>query len=256
MSTVAGTTAEVAAYALRLGDDALVLAQRLSELAARAPEIEEDLALTNIALDLLGQARTLLGRAAELEGRGRTEDDLAYLRSEFEFTNVLLVEHPDHDFAHTVLRQLLFSTYQLSLYQRLQGSADETLAGMAGKAVKEVAYHRDHALQWTLRLGNGTDESHARMCVAVVALWPFTSELFESDPLTRRLADRGVAVDPAVLRPDCHSFISRAMSQATLTVPAGVAQRSGGRRGAHTEPFGRLLTEMQSLHRTYPGVSW
>jgi len=233
-----------------------VLAHRLSELAARAPEIEEDLALTNIALDLLGQARALLTRAGELEGRGRTEDDLAYLRTEREYTNALLVEQPDRDFGHTIVRQLLFSTYQLALYERLQRSADEVIAGVAGKAVKEVAYHRDHALQWTLRLGDGTDESHARMHAALEALWPFAGELFETDEMIERLARANVAVDPAELRPECEAFVRSALAQATLDVPETTWAPSGGRRGRHTEAFGSMLAEMQSLHRAYPGVTW
>jgi ring-1,2-phenylacetyl-CoA epoxidase subunit PaaC len=256
VSTSLAAPADVAAYALRLGDDALVLAQRLSELASRAPEIEEDLALTNIALDLLGQARTLLTRAGELEGGGRSEDDLAYLRTEREFTNVLLVEQPDRDFAHTVVRQLLFSTYQVALYERLQRSADEVLGGMAAKAVKEVRYHRDHALQWTLRLGDGTEESSSRMRAALESLWPYAGELFEADALTDRLADAGVAVDPRTLRGEWDEVVAAVLAEARLCPPETGWRPSGGRRGRHTESFGLLLAEMQSLHRSYPGVTW
>jgi ring-1,2-phenylacetyl-CoA epoxidase subunit PaaC len=247
---------DAAAYALRLGDDALVLAQRLSELAARGPEIEEDMALTNIALDLLGQARTLLTRAGELEGGGRGEDDLAYLRTERQFTNVLLVEQPNRDFAHTIVRQLLFSAYQLALYRRLQQSTDDVIAGTAAKAVKEVAYHRDHAVQWTLRLGDGTPESNARMRAALQALWPYAGELFEADELTARLADAGIAVDPAGLRDEWEQDVRAVLAEATLTVPETTWHPSGGRRGRHTEPFGHLLAEMQSVHRSYTGATW
>jgi ring-1,2-phenylacetyl-CoA epoxidase subunit PaaC len=247
---------DAAAYALRLGDDALVLAQRLSELAARGPEIEEDMALTNIALDLLGQARTLLTRAGELEGGGRGEDDLAYLRTERQFTNVLLVEQPNRDFAHTIVRQLLFSAYQLALYRRLQQSTDDVIAGTAAKAVKEVAYHRDHAVQWTLRLGDGTPESNARMRAALQALWPYAGELFEADELTARLADAGIAVDPAGLRDEWEQDVRAVLAEATLTVPETTWHPSGGRRGRHTEPFGHLLAEMQSVHRSYTGAAW
>lgn len=256
MTAVAVSSADIAAYALRLGDDALVLAQRLSELAARGPEIEEDMALTNIALDELGQARALLSYAGEREGRGRDEDALAYLRTEREFVNVMLVEQPNVDFAVVIVRQLLFATYQLALYERLTGSADELLAAVAGKAVKEVAYHRDHAEQWTLRLGDGTEESHVRMEAALSALWPFVDELFEGDRLTARLADAGVAVDPASLRPGWEAFVHDTLARATLDVPESEWHPSGGRRGEHTEGFGFLLAEMQSLHRTYPGVQW
>ena len=174
-------TTPVFTYVLRLGDDALILAQRLSEWASRAPEIEEDIALTNMALDLLGQARALLDYAGSIEGKGRDEDDLAYLRIEREFTNVHLVEQENGDFAHTIARQLFFSTYQLALYEELISSRDELLAGVAAKGVKEAAYHRDHAMQWVMRLGDGTDESHRRMQAAIERLWPYTAELFDAD---------------------------------------------------------------------------
>src|SRR6185437_16008112 len=192
-------TRERFVYALRLGDDALVLSQRLSEWASRAPEIEEDIALTNIALDLLGQARALLDYAAVVEGGTRDEDDLAYLRTEREFCNVHLVEQENGDFAHTVARQLFFSTYQLALYEELISSTDELLAGVAAKGVKEAAYHRDHATQWVMRLGDGTDESHRRMQAAVDRLWPYTAELFDADDVEKTLALQGAAVDPSTL---------------------------------------------------------
>ena len=201
MSATIATSTDTALYALRLGDDALILAQRLGEWSSTAPELEEDIALTNIALDLLGQARFLYSRAGELEGLRRSEDDLAFVRDEREFLNCLLVEQPNGDFAQTVCRQLLFSAYQLALYGALTKSADDTLAGVAAKAVKEVAYHRDHAAKWTVRLGDGTSESHARMQGAIERLWPYWHELFESDELVERLAGAGIAVDPAALRP-------------------------------------------------------
>jgi ring-1,2-phenylacetyl-CoA epoxidase subunit PaaC len=256
MTATVAAPGDVAAYALRLGDDALVLAQRLGEWASCAPAIEEDLALTNIALDLLGQARGLLTHAGELEGLDRGEDDLAFLRPEREFTNTLLVEQPNGDFAVTIVRQLLFATYQHALYERLQHSADAIIAGVAAKAVKEVAYHRDHAVQWTLRLGDGTDESRRRTRAALERLWPYAAELFESDELTDRLTAAGIAVDPADLRDGWETFVRSVLAQATLEVPATTWQPSGGRRGRHTEAFGYLLAEMQSLHRTYPGVTW
>lgn len=243
-------------YALRLGDDALILAQRLSEWASRAPEIEEDIALTNIALDLLGQARALLDYAGTLEGAGRDEDDLAYLRTEREFTNVHLVEQENGDFAHTIARQLFFSTYQLALYEELISSTDELLAGVAAKGVKEAAYHNDHATQWTIRLGDGTDESHRRMQAAVERLWPFTPELFEADDVDRSLAAQGVGVDPSTLRSRWALSIAEVLSSATLTPPQPTWSSHGGRRGVHTEGFGYLLAEMQYLHRSYPGAKW
>ena len=217
---------ERATYALRLGDDALVLSHRLSQWITLAPELEEDMALANISLDLLGQARVLLAHGGELEGEARDEDDLAFLRSEREFLNVQLVEQENGDFAQTIARQLLFSTYQLALYERLLRSSDETLAGVAGKAVKEVAYHVDHAVQWTLRLGDGTDESHRRMQAGLDRMWPFVDELFELDPLAERLVADGVAVDPTELRPGWDRDIDGVLAR-------GDAQPSRGPGPAH-----------------------
>jgi ring-1,2-phenylacetyl-CoA epoxidase subunit PaaC len=250
------STASLFTYALRLGDDALILSQRLSEWASRAPEIEEDIALTNIALDLLGQARALLDYAAVIEGGDRDEDDLAYVRTEREFCNVHLVEQENGDFAHTIARQLFFSTYQLFLYEELISSTDELLAGVAAKAVKEAAYHHDHALQWTVRLGDGTDDSRRRMQAAVDRLWPFTSELFDADEVEKSLATQGIAVDPSTLRPRWERTVGDVLATATLVLPPTVWTSHGGRRGVHTECFGYLLAEMQYLHRTHPGASW
>jgi ring-1,2-phenylacetyl-CoA epoxidase subunit PaaC len=249
-------TAPLFTYALRLGDDALILAQRLSEWASRAPEIEEDIALTNIALDLLGQARVLLDYAGAVEGAGRGEDDLAYLRTEREFRNVHLVEQENGDFAHTIARQLFFSTYQLGLYEELISSSDETFAGVAAKGVKEAAYHRDHAVQWTMRLGDGTDQSGGRMQAAIDRLWPFTAELFDADDVEKSLAAQGIAVDPSTLQSRWESSIRETLTTATLTLPHTVWTSRGGRRGVHTECFGYLLAEMQYLHRMHPGASW
>jgi len=250
------TQPDVVTYALRLGDDALVLSQRLALWCSRSPEIEEDLAVANIALDLLGQARTLLSYAGEVEGLGRDEDALAYLRNEREFTNLLVVELENVDFAVTTARQLLFSTYQLAMYERLVESCDETLAGVAGKAVKEVAYHRDHATQWTLRLGDGTEHSHRRMQAGLEDVWPFASEMFETDELTDRVSSAGVGVDPSGLRAGWDDYLGRVLSQATLERPQIDWRPSGGRRGVHTEGFGHLIAEMQHLHRSFPGASW
>jgi ring-1,2-phenylacetyl-CoA epoxidase subunit PaaC len=243
----------LAGYALALGDDALILAQRLSEWVARAPQIEEDVALANIALDLLGQARTLLSYAGAAEGAGRDEDDLAYLRDDRAFRNVQLVEIPNGDFAVTMARQLVFSAYQCELYTALEGSADPTLAGLAGKAVKEVAYHRDHATQWVLRLGDGTDLSHQRLQAGLDQVWPYIAELF--DPAdTGRLP--GVAVDPATLRPAWQDYMTEVLREATCRVPEPRWRSRGGRDGLHTEHLGHLLAEMQHLHRSHPGATW
>jgi ring-1,2-phenylacetyl-CoA epoxidase subunit PaaC len=248
--------ADVAAYCLRLGDDALVLAQRLTEWAARAPEIEQDVALLNLALDLLGQARSLLTLAGQREGAGRDEDDLAMLREEREFTNVQLVELETGDFGRTVARQLLFSAYALPLWEALTRSTDADLAAIAGKAVKELGYHLDHARTWVVRLGDGTEESHRRVLTGLEEVWPYSFELFESDPLLERLVARGVAADPAALQPVWERTVHAVLAEATLPVPETTWRPTGGRRGLHTEAMGYLLAEMQHLHRSHPGASW
>ncbi|MER6639769.1 1,2-phenylacetyl-CoA epoxidase subunit PaaC [Streptomyces microflavus] len=235
--------------ALALGDDALVLSHRLGEWAGHAPVLEEDVALANIALDLLGQARVLLSLVGD-------EDELAYLREERAFRNLQLVEQPNGDFAHTIARQLYFSVYQHLLYERLAAGGGE-FADLAAKAVKEVAYHRDHAEQWVLRLGDGTDESHRRMQVGLEALWRFTGEMFQP---VEGLDDTGSGLDRRELERTWLAAVTGTVERATLTLPTG--PRSGawaagaGRQGLHTEPFGRMLAEMQHLHRSHPGASW
>jgi ring-1,2-phenylacetyl-CoA epoxidase subunit PaaC len=234
-------TATSVAEVLALGDDALVAAQRLAQWCTHAHEMEEDVALANIALDQLGAARLLLSYAGELEGAGRDEDALAFLRDDREFRNALLVELPNGDFAVTMAKLLFLSAYQVGRYQVLAGGADATLAAIAAKAVKECAYHFDHAALWTIRLGDGTDESHRRMQAAVDEIWPYTYELFEDNDLrTGWLA----AVEPV-------------LAAATLTRPAdGGWQPRGGRDGRHTEHLSYLLAEMQVLHRAHPGARW
>ncbi len=250
-------TTALAGYLIGLGDDALVLSHRLAEWITRAPQLEEDIALANIALDLLGQARTLLSYAGEVEGRGRDEDDLAYLRDERGFRNLQIVEIPNGDFAVTIARQLIFSSYQYELYTAILGSADETLAGLAAKALKEVAYHRDHATQWTLRLGDGTPESHTRMQSALEATWPSVEEIFDPSDIADQLAALpGIAVDPSTLRAAWSGYVRPVLAEATLTEPRPDRRTRGGRRGLHTEYLGHLLAEMQSLHRSHPGASW
>ena len=232
------------AASLALGDDALVLSHRLGEWAGSAPVLEEEVALANIALDLLGQARVLLSLVGD-------EDELAYLREERSFRNVQLVEQPNGDFAHTIARQLYFSTYQRLLYGQL-ATGDGPFAGLAAKAVKEVAYHQDHAEHWTLRLGDGTPESHDRMQRACDALWRHTGELFQ--PVD------GLDVDHTAMESAWLDSVTAVLDRATLTVPAG--PRTGawaagaGRQGLHTEPFGRMIAEMQHLHRSHPGATW
>lgn len=249
-------TADLFEYVLRLGDDALVAAQRLAEWCSSAPEMEEDVALANIALDQLGAARLLLTYAGELEGAGRDEDALAYLRGDREFRNCLLVELDNGDFAVTVAKLLFLSAYQKPLYDALAASRDERLAGIAAKARKESAYHLDHGALWTVRLGDGTAESHRRMGDAVEQLWPYTHELFESDDLVRRLVEAGVAADPAELRTTWLSSVDGVLAEATLARPTDGWRPSGGRRGEHTEAMSYLLAEMQVLHRAHPGARW
>ncbi|MGW3665468.1 1,2-phenylacetyl-CoA epoxidase subunit PaaC [Streptomyces sp. NPDC005141] len=232
------------AAALALGDDALVLSHRLGEWAGHAPVLEEEVALANIALDLLGQTRVLLSMAGD-------EDELAYLREERAFRNLQLVEQPNGDFAHTIARQLYFSTYQRLLYTQLAAGESE-FAPLAAKAVKEVAYHQDHAEQWTLRLGDGTDVSHERMSRACEALWRFTGEMFQ--PI------EGVDIDWEGMRAAWLVSVGDILRRATLSVPegpqSGAWTAGAGRQGLHTESFGRMLAEMQHLHRSHPGASW
>ncbi len=235
-------------HVLGLADDALVSAQRLGWWISRAPELEEDVALANIGLDQLGQARALLSYAGALEGAGRTEDDLAYLRDDREFRNVWLVERPQTDFGVTMARLLLFSSWQAELYAALASSSDPTLAGIAGKAVKEVTYHVDHARLWVLRLGDGTELSHERMQAALDGEWPFLDELFRPDD--------GAVVDPTSLRDVVLARIEAIVAEATLAVPTTAPATGGGRRGLHTEHLGHLLAEMQHLHRSHPGATW
>jgi ring-1,2-phenylacetyl-CoA epoxidase subunit PaaC len=242
------------AYALALGDDALILGQRLIQWITNAPELEEEVALANIALDLLGQARSLLTYAGSFDGRD--EDALAYRRAPEQFRCVHLVERPNGDFGATVARQLLFSAYQYELYSALAKSSDPTLAGVAEKAVKEVAYHRDHATVWTLRLGDGTDLSHQRMQDGLDAMWPYADELFAPDPATAGLVGLGAAVDAVALRPAWARYVEGVLAEATLTVPQVSPAAGGGRSGVRTPEFLPLIEEMTSLHLAHPGAQW
>jgi ring-1,2-phenylacetyl-CoA epoxidase subunit PaaC len=243
-------------YTLALADDALVSAQRTGWWISRAPQLEEDLALANIGLDQLGQARTLLAYAGQVEGAGRGEDDLAYLRDERDFRNVHLVERDQSDFGVAMARLLLFSAWQAELYGALRTSTDETLSGVAGKAVKEVAYHVDHARQWVLRLGDGTEESRRRMQTALSDEWRYLDELFDGSWIDPDLVSEGVAVDPASLREAVLARIEPVVLEATLVVPEVAPAVGGGRRGLHTEQMGYLLAEMQHLTRSHPGATW
>ena len=247
---------ELFEYLLRLGDDGLITAQRLGEWSARAPEMELDIALSNIALDQLGAARMFLTYAGEVEGEGRDEDALAYLRGDAEFRNAQLVEIADADFGTTIAKLHFLSAYQHLLYQALTASTNERIAAIAAKTVKESAYHLDYASMWTVRLGDGTAESHARMQAAIDEVWPYTHELFESDDVTYVLAEAGVGVDPSTLRDPWYKNVRDVLQSATLTEPQSTWRPSGGRAGQHTETLSYLLAEMQVLHRTHPDARW
>lgn len=243
-------------YVLRLADDNMVLGQRLGALIAGMPELEEDIAVANLALDHIGQARNLYQYAAVLEGEGRTEDDLAMLRDEREYLNAVLVEQANGDFAHTMARQFFFDAYQVPLYQGLSTSADNSLAGIAQKGLKEARYHLDHSSSWLIRLGDGTAESHERTQAAVDAMWPFTGDLFTADEVEAELLEAGVAVDPAGLKPMWDSTVAMVLAEANVTIPDDPYQRVGGRTGFHTEELGHMLAEMQHLYRSHPGAGW
>ena len=243
---------DVAEYALWLGDDSLVLAQNLGWWISRAPELEEDIALGNIALDLIGHARSLLHYAGAESGR--TEDDLAYWRDEPQWRSAHLFEQPNGDFAHTIARQFIAAHYLFELYSALMESTDATLAAIAAKAVKEVDYHRDHSIQWVLRLAQGTEESRRRMITGLSDLWPFVEELFVDEPLIDRL--EGVAVRPSTLQGTVEGAMFPVLAEAELEVPRGFISSGGGRRGDHSENLGPMLAELQVLARAHPGAKW
>ncbi len=251
-------TQALATYCLMLGDDALVYSHRLQQWMTRMPELEEETALANIALDLLGQARMLLARAGRAEGEGRQEDQLAFFRDEHEFRNARLVEALDADFAELAGRLLIFSAWRLALFGRLTGSRDQVLAAIAAKGVQELTYHRDYAAQWVIRLGDGTSLSHGKMQAALRTVWPLTDELFQADPVAAALP--GVAADPAAVRAEVDEVLDTVFAAATLDRPdaapmARVAGKSG-RDGVHTEVFGYVLAELQSVARAHPGATW
>jgi ring-1,2-phenylacetyl-CoA epoxidase subunit PaaC len=243
-------------YLLRLGDNSLILGHRLSEWSGHAPVLEEELALGNIALDLIGQTQLWLSLAGEVEGKGRDADKLAFLRDAGGYRNVLLVEQPNGDFARTMTRQFFFDTWHYLLLQGLTQSTDTRIADIAGKSLKEVAYHAERSRDWVVRLGDGTEESHRRMERAIDDLWVYTGELFEMDEIDRTLLTQGLAIDLAALRQPWSEHVGRTLEEATLEQPKqGWAQR-GGKRGVHSEHLGYLLAEMQFLQRAYPNATW
>lgn len=256
VGTMQDNRSTVFEYSLRLGDDCLILGQRLSEWCGHAPTLEVDLSLANVALDLVGQATYFLGHAAEVEGQGRDADQLAFHRDALDFKNCLLVEQPNGDFGQTIARQFLFSTWHHLLLQELAKSSDEKLAAIAAKGVKEVAYHADLAAEWVIRLGDGTEESHKRMAAGLEWMWRFVDELFAMDEIDVRAVEAGIGVDKAVLRAPFDTRIASVLAEATLPLPASRRAVLGGRVGHHSEHLGHLLSEMQFLQRAYPGATW
>ncbi|MCA2009148.1 1,2-phenylacetyl-CoA epoxidase subunit PaaC [Tritonibacter mobilis] len=244
-------------FLLRMGDNTLILGHRVSEWCGHAPVLEEDIALANTALDLIGQTQMWLGLAAEVQGEGKTADDLAFLRDAWDFRNLLLVEMPNGDFGQTLMRQFLFDAWHVLQLRALTGSADERVAAIAAKAVKEATYHLERSAETVVGLGDGTEESHARMQAALDYLYPYVGEMFLSDAVDAALVEAGIAPDPASLRADYDETLARVLGEATLTLPEARRARGGGRDGKmHTEHLGHLLTTMQWMQRAYPGATW
>ena len=243
-------------YITRIGDNALILGQRMSEWCGHAPVLEEDMALANMSLDLIGQARMLLTHAGQLEGKGRDEDQLAFLRTEMHYRNLTLCELPNADFGRTMVRNFLFASFQVLLWERLLTSSDAELAAIAAKSIKEARYHAQHAGDWVVRLGDGTAESHARTQAALDYLWPYTAEFFAANPTDEAIAAAGIGPAWSELEAGWEAVVVPVLNEATLTVPAHTPFKSYGKFGRHSEHLGHLLSEMQYLQRTYPGAQW
>ncbi|WP_371168181.1 1,2-phenylacetyl-CoA epoxidase subunit PaaC [Aliiroseovarius sp. 2305UL8-7] len=244
-------------FLLRMGDNSLILGHRVSEWCGVAPVLEEDIALANTALDLIGQTQFWLGLAGEVEGKGRTADDLAFLRDAWDFRNVLLCELPNGDFGRTLMRQFLFDAWSSVMLGRLMTSSDERIAAIAAKASKEVAYHVERSGDTVVGLGDGTEESHARMQTALDYLWPYVGEMFDGDEVDAAMVKAGITPDPASLRDEYDALVGKVLGQATLTIPTDTFHHTGGRTGyMHTEHLGHLLCTMQWLQRAYPGATW
>jgi ring-1,2-phenylacetyl-CoA epoxidase subunit PaaC len=243
-------------YALRRADDALILGHRLSEWCGHAPMLEEDMALANMGLDLLGQARELYSYAADVEGKGNDEDKFAYLRDVRQYRNLLLLEQPNGDFARTMVRQFFYAAFADLYWRAMMKSGDATLAAIAAKSEKESAYHVRHSSEWVVRLGDGTEESHRCAQAAIDDLWAYTGEMFEVDDSERALIEGGIAVDPAALHPQWLKTISDVVGEATLSLPKSDWMQQGGRHGRHSEHLGHLLSELQSMQRTFPEATW
>lgn len=243
-------------YLVRLGDDSLILGQRLAEWCGHGPILEEDIAMTNISLDLIGQTTSLLKYAGEVEGKGRSEDDLAFLRYENEYKNALLVEQPNGDFGMTMMRQFLFDTFRLALYSRLTKSTDKHLAAIAEKSLKETKYHFRHSAEWIIRLGDGTEESNRRVQDALETLWRYTAELFDVDEVQTKMENEGVAPKMDEVKEEWTKQVNQVLEQATLKIPDNNWEQRGGRKGVHTEHLGFLLADLQYMQRAYPGMEW
>ncbi len=243
-------------YVLHLADNNLIITQRNAEWCGHGPILEQDIAITNITLDLIGQSRNFYQYAAKLIGREATEDSLAYLRNERAFKNCLLAEQKNGDWAQTVLKQFFYSVYQYLLYEKMQGSKDEQLAAIAAKSLKEVTYHVTWSSEWVIRLGDGTEESHARMLYAISELWPYTGELFEPAPYEVEMISAGIAPDPTPIKAVWLQKVREVFAEATLAVPENIFMHNGGKTGTHTEQLGYILTELQYLQKTYPGSEW
>jgi len=243
-------------YVLRRADDALILGHRLSEWCGHAPMLEEDMALANMGLDLLGQARELYSYAAKIEANGNDEDKFAYLREVGQYRNLLLVEQPNGDFARTMVRQFFYAAFADLYWRAMMNSRDATLAAIAAKSEKESAYHVRHCSEWVIRLGDGTDESHARIQAAIDDLWMYTGEMFDPDEIDTPLAEEGIGCDLRALEPAWREAVGSVLAEATLTLPGGTWMQRGGKQGVHTEKLGYILAEMQFLERAYPGVQW
>lgn len=243
-------------YILRLGDDSLILGQRMSEWCGHGPILEEDIAMTNIALDLIGQATNFLNYAGEIEGKGRSGDDLAFLRFDREYKNLLLVEQPNDDFGVTMMRQFLFDAYRKPLFEALQLSKDQHLAAIAEKSLKETKYHLKHSSEWIIRLGDGTEESHSRIQDALDTLWRYSSELFYSDEVDVELTQKGILPDLSSVYDEWNKTVHHVFNEATLVIPTNNWKHEGGRKGMHSEHLGHLLAEMQYMQRAYPNMKW
>lgn len=243
-------------YVLRLADDSLVLSHRLSEWCGHGPILEEDIAMTNIALDLLGQATSLYEYAGEVEAKNRTADDLAFLRIEREYVNCLLVEQTNGDFGKTMTRQLLYDTFHFYLFEALKASKDKQIAAIAEKSLKEITYHLRHSSEWLIRLGDGTEESHNKAENALNILWRYTDELFDMDEVDKLMIKDEIGVDLSQIKTKYHQHIDAIFKQAKLTIPENNYMQKGGRKGVHSEHLGYLLTELQYMQRAYPGMTW